>query len=77
MHESVRLGMSAWHVTSHSGHVCILLYGGCHFGGQKCIVMIERKKLIISLFANASDYSNKACIYRYTRYVLVSYNMQV
>ena len=33
--------------------------------------VIERKVLIVSLFANASNYSNKTCIYRY--YVLACY----
>ena len=32
----------------------ILPYGGRHCGGQKCIAVIERKVLIVSLFANAS-----------------------
>ena len=42
------------------------------FGGQKCIAVIERKVLIVLLFANTSDYSNKTCMYRYNS-VLVSY----
>ena len=45
--------------------ICIhllFLYGGHHFECQNCIAVIERKVLIISLFANASDYSNKTCI---------------
>ena len=38
----------------------------CMVEWQKCIAVIERKVLvviIVSLFANASDYSNKTCIY--------------
>ena len=62
------------HVTSHSGHIRILLYGGHHFGGQKCIAVIERKVLIILLFTNTSDYSNKTCIYMQI-YVIVSYKI--
>ena len=57
-----RSSIDPLHVTSNSGHVRILLYGSRHFEGQ---VVIERKVLIVSLFANASDYSNKTCIYRY------------
>ena len=38
-------------------------YGGRHFEWQKCIAVIERKVLIISLFGNASDYFNKTCIF--------------
>ena len=34
---------SSLHVTSYSGHISILLYSGRHFGGQKCIAVIERK----------------------------------
>ena len=41
-------------------YVCILPFGGHHF---ECIVVIERKVLIVSLFANASDYSNETCIF--------------
>ena len=33
-------------------------------GGQKCIAVIERKALNVSLFTNASDYSNKTCMER-------------
>ena len=66
-----RSSIDPLHVTSHSGHVRILSYDSRHFGGQECIAVIERKVLIVSLFANASDYSNKTCIYKY--YVLASY----
>ena len=45
--------------------ICILLFDDSHFKGQKSTAVIERKVLIVSLFTNASDYSNKACIYRY------------
>ena len=41
-------------------HVRILPYGSRHFRGQKCIAVIERN---VSLFANASDYSNKTYIF--------------
>ena len=42
--------------------------------GQKCIAVIERKVLIVLLFANTSDYLNKTCMYMYRyNYVLVSY----
>ena len=33
------------------------------FWGQKCIAVIERKVVIVSLFANANDHSNKTCIF--------------
>ena len=52
------------HVTSHFGHFCIHPFGCCHVGGQKCIAVIERKALNVSLFTNASDYSNKTCMER-------------
>ena len=29
--------------TSRFGHIRILPYSGCHFEGQKCIAVIERK----------------------------------
>ena len=45
-------------------HVRILPCDGRHFEWQKCIAVIERNVLIVSLFANASDYFNKTCIYR-------------
>ena len=45
-------------------YVCVLSYGGCNSGGQKYIAVIEKKVLIVSLFANTSDCSNKTCIYR-------------
>ena len=50
------------------GHFRIRLFGRramlCDAGGQKCIAVIERKALNISLFTNASDYSNKTCTER-------------
>ena len=52
------------HVTSHFGHFCIRPFGRRHVGGQKCIVVIERKALNVSLFTNTSDYSNKTCMER-------------
>ena len=45
------------------GHFCICLFGHRHVGGQKCIVVIERKVLIISLLTNASDYFSKTTIF--------------
>ena len=52
------------HVTSHFGHFCIRLFGCRHVGCQKCIAVIEKKALNISLFTNVSDYSNKTCTER-------------
>ena len=37
------------------GHFRIRPFGRCRVGGQKCIAVIERKALIVSLFTNASD----------------------
>ena len=51
-------------VTSHFGHFCIRPFGRRHVEGQKCIVVIGRKALNVSLFTNASDYSNKTCMDR-------------
>ena len=44
----------------------IVPYSGNHVEEQKCIAVIERRVLIVSLYANTSDYSNKTCIYMYT-----------
>ena len=52
------------HVTSRFGHFHIRPFGRRHVGGQKCMAVIERKALIVSLFTNASDYSNKTCMER-------------
>ena len=52
------------HVTSQFGRICIRLFGRRHVGGQKSIAVIERKALNVSLFTNASDYSNKTCMER-------------
>ena len=43
-------------------------------GGQKCITVIERKALIISLLTNASDYSSKTTIF--VRYKHIDLSMQ-
>ena len=51
-------------VTSHFGHFRIRPFGRRHVEGQKCIAVIERKAINVSLFTNASDYSNKACMER-------------
>ena len=57
------------------GHFRIRLFG-CHLvGGQKCIAVIERKTLIVSLLTNASDYSNKTTIF--VRYKHIDLSMQV
>ena len=45
----------------------MLLFGGHHIEGQKCIAVIEGK------IANASDYSSKTCIYRYMCVFLTKY----
>ena len=52
-------------MTSHCGHFRNRPFGSRHVGGQKCIVMIERKALNVTLFTNASDYSNKTCMDRF------------
>ena len=39
--------------------------------GQKCIAVIERKVLIVLLFANASDYSNKTCIFVRYKHIII------
>ena len=49
------------HVTSHFGHFCIHWFGRRH---QKCIAVIERKAVNVSLFTNAIDHSNKTCLDR-------------
>ena len=56
-------------------HFCIHLFGRCRVGGQKCIAVIERKALIVSLFTNASDYSSETTIF--VRYKHIDLSMQV
>ena len=46
------------------GYFRIRLFSLRHVGRQKCITVIERKALNVSLFTNASDYSNKTCMER-------------
>ena len=58
-------------------YIRTLLYGGHHYEWKKCIAVIERKVLIVSLFSNASDYSNKTCIYRYMCLCLTKYTSLV
>ena len=50
------------HVTSHFGHVYIRLAAAML--GSECVAVIQRKALNVSLFTNASDYSNKTCMER-------------
>ena len=57
------------------GHFCICSFGHRHVGGQKCIVVIERKVLVVSLFTNASDYSSETTIF--VRYKYIDPSMQV
>ena len=57
------------------GHFCIHPFGCRHVGGQKCIAVIERKVLIVSLFTNASDYSSETTIF--VRYKHIDLSMQV
>ena len=57
---------------------CVLnirLFGHHHVGGQKCIAVIERKALIVSLFTNASDYSSETTLF--VRYKHIDLFMQV
>ena len=44
------------------GHFRIRPFGRRHVGGQKCIAVIEKKALIVSLFTNTSDYSSETTI---------------
>ena len=57
------------------GHFSICPFGCRHVGGQKCIVVIERKALNISLFTNASNYSSETTIF--VRYKHIDLSMQV
>ena len=43
-------------------HIHVRPFDHRHGGGQKCITVIERKALIVSLLTNASDYSSKTTI---------------
>ena len=67
-HKSVQLpyggSIDPLHVTSRFWHFRIRPFGRRHVGGQKCIAVIEKKALNVSLFTNASDYSNKTCMDR-------------
>ena len=71
-HLVIVVGIDPLHVMSHFGHFHIRPFGRRHVGGQKCIAVIERKALNVSLFTNASDYSNKIRL-AWKVYVLVSY----
>ena len=51
------------------------LFGHRHVRGQKCIAVIERKALIISLLTNTSDYSSETTIF--VRYKHIDLSMQV
>ena len=57
------------------GHFRIRPFGHRHVGGQKCIAVIERKALIVSLLTNASDYSSETTIF--VRYKHIDLSMQV
>ena len=57
------------------GHFRIRPFGRCSVGGQKCIAVIERKTLIVSLFTNASDYSSETTIF--VRYKHIDLSVQV
>ena len=57
------------------GYFRIRTFSLRHVGGQKCITVIERKVLIVSLLTNASDYSNKTTIF--VRYMHIDLSMQV
>ena len=52
----MRLAIDLLHVMSHFGHFRICPFGCRYVGGQKCIAVIERKELNVSLFTNTSDY---------------------
>ena len=56
--------MQRLHVTSRFGQFRIRPFGRRHVWSHKCIAVIERKTLNVSLFTNTSDYSNKTCMER-------------
>ena len=58
-----------------SRYFCIRPFSLYHVGGQKCIAVIERKALIVSLLTNASDYSSETTIF--VRYKHIDLSMQV
>ena len=64
------------HVTSRFWYFRIRPFGRRHVGGQECIAVIEKKALNralnVSLFTNASDYSNKTCMERSMRLYLTN-----
>ena len=57
------------------GHFRIYPFDHRHVEGQKCIAVIERKELIVSLFTNVSDYSSKTTTI--VRYKHIDLSMQV
>ena len=57
------------------GNFCIRLFNCHHVGGQKCIAVIERKALIVSLLTNTSDYSSETTIFVRCKHINLS--MQV
>ena len=60
--KATKLAIDPLHGDFTFGHFCIHPFSRRLVGGQKCIAVIERKALIVSLFTNASDYSNETTI---------------
>ena len=67
------MGIDLCVVTSHSYTSVYFRIAAALLRGRKCIAVIERKVLIVSLFANASDYSNNTCIHWYMCLYLTKY----
>ena len=57
------------------GYFRIRTFSLRHVGRMKCIAVIERKELIVSLLTNASDYSSETTIF--VRYKYIDLSMQV
>ena len=57
------------------GYFCIRLFSLRHVGRLKCITVIKRKALLVSLFTNASDYSSETT--KFVRYKHIDLSMQV
>ena len=56
LHKSSLVPIDPLHGDVIFGYFCIRPFSLCHVGGQKCIVVIERKALNVLLFTNANDY---------------------
>ena len=73
--EAIELTIDPLHGDVTFGHFRIHPFGRRHVGGQKCIAVIEKNALIVSLFTSTSDYYSKTTIF--VQYKHIDLSMQV